>query len=76
MKKPDSPEEKPVIPEEVAWSLADKWYGDERTDMAGFNKREQEEFLLAYGPRKVRRAMRARRRAREIAQKSRRDSHL
>ena len=39
------------------------------TDMAGMNKREQEEFLLIYGSGKQRRAIKARRAARERAQK-------
>jgi hypothetical protein len=33
------------------------------------NQREEEEFLLAYGPREVRKAMKERRKAREQAQK-------
>jgi hypothetical protein len=41
----------------------------ESTDMAGFSEREEEEFLLTYGPRKVRKAIRERRNAREQAQK-------
>jgi hypothetical protein len=39
------------------------------TDGRGFSKREQEEFLLTYGPRKVRKAIEERRKAREQAQK-------
>jgi hypothetical protein len=39
------------------------------TDIAGFNEREQEEFLLMYGPRTVRKAIRERRNARRQAQK-------
>jgi hypothetical protein len=39
------------------------------TDMAGMNRREQEEFLLIYGSGKQRRAIKARRAARERAQK-------
>jgi hypothetical protein len=35
----------------------------------GFSKREEEEFLLIHGPRKVRKAIRERRDAREQAQK-------
>jgi hypothetical protein len=41
----------------------------ESTDGAGFSKREQEEFLLTYGPRNVRKAIRERRNARKQAQK-------
>jgi hypothetical protein len=33
------------------------------------SEREQEEFFSTYGPRKVRKAMKARRKAREQAQK-------
>jgi hypothetical protein len=49
----------------------EQWRGQEHTDMAGMNQREQEEFLLAYGPRKERKAIRERRKAREQAQKKR-----
>jgi hypothetical protein len=41
----------------------------ESTDIAGFSEHEQEEFLLIYGPPKVRKAIRERRNAREQAQK-------
>jgi hypothetical protein len=40
---------------------------------AGMSEREQEAFFSTYAPRKVRRAMRARRRSREMTQK--RDPH-
>ena len=39
------------------------------TAEGGFSKREEEEFLLIHGPRKVRKAIRERRNAREQAQK-------
>jgi len=42
----------------------------------GTAQREQEEFLSTYAPRKVRKAMRQRRKAREQAQKGWRDSHV
>jgi hypothetical protein len=47
----------------------EQWRGQEHTDMAGMNQREREEFLLAYGPRKVRKAIKERRKAGEQAQK-------
>jgi hypothetical protein len=61
----------PEVPDpEITWDPKDlfgePWRGQEH--LKGMNQREQEEFLLAYGPRKVRKAMRAHRRAREIAQ--------
>jgi hypothetical protein len=37
--------------------------------MAGFSEREEEEFLLHHGPKKVRKAIKERRKAREQAQK-------
>jgi hypothetical protein len=37
--------------------------------MAGFSEREEEEFPLIYGPRKVRKAIEGRRKAREQAKK-------
>jgi hypothetical protein len=43
-------------------------YGAEGSAMGGMNDREEEEFLLLYGPKKVRRAIKERR-AREQAQK-------
>jgi hypothetical protein len=45
------------------------YYGDECGGLGGMNKREQEEIFSTYAPRKVRKAMRERRRAREQAQK-------
>jgi hypothetical protein len=63
----DIREEKPLIPDKVVCSLADQWYLSFTTDMAGFSVREEEEFLLAYGPRKVRKAIKERRKAREQA---------
>ena len=59
----------PGMPPRTAWNLADKWRGDELTDMAGMTEGEKEEFLLTYGSRKERKAIKARRKAREQAQK-------
>jgi hypothetical protein len=53
------------------WHLVDQYRGDVWTDMAGFNQREEEEFLLIYGPRKVRKAIKARRKLREQSTLSR-----
>jgi hypothetical protein len=47
---------------------------DSLLDNRGFSEREEEEFLLTYGPRKVRKAIRERRNAREQAQKKQRQS--
>jgi hypothetical protein len=52
------------------WKSVDQYRLDESTDMAGFSDREEEEFLLIYGPRDVRKAIRERRKAREQAQKN------
>ncbi|MGY4646534.1 hypothetical protein [Mycobacterium sp. URHB0021] len=62
MKKPEDSPRQPWD-QETAWSLTDRFWGDESTDMAGFSQREEDEFLLAYGPRKVRKAIIARRTA-------------
>jgi hypothetical protein len=45
-----------------------------RSGPEGFSEREEEEFLLIHGPRKVRKAIRERRHAREQAQKKQRQS--
>jgi hypothetical protein len=67
------------IPKDIA-GLADKacvddYGGDDMAvtggffaAMAGMNERETEEFLLLYGPKKVRKAIKERRKARERAQ--------
>jgi hypothetical protein len=44
MKNGDIPEEQPVIPDKLAWSLVDKWYGDEWTDMGGMNQRNRRNY--------------------------------
>jgi hypothetical protein len=48
----------------------EQWRGPERLDMAGMNKREEEEFLLHYGSRKERKALKKLRKARERAEKN------
>jgi hypothetical protein len=50
--------------------LVDQYRWDEWTDMGGFSEREEEEFLLRFGPKKVRRAIKESREAREQAQKN------
>ena len=64
----------PYVPEDLARTLADGWHLSHMTDMAGFSEREQEEFLLIYGPRKESKAIKDRRRAREHAQKKQSES--
>ena len=49
-------------------------YADEGSSMAGLNEREEEEFFLAFGTRKHRKAIKERRKAREQAQKKQSDS--
>ena len=62
----------PHIPEDLARSLAyESLRRAERTESGGFSDREEEEFLLHYGPKKVRKAIKERRKAREQAQKPR-----
>ena len=67
------PEDDPLVDSlldrRTTWQLTDQYRGDEWTDMAGFSDREEEEFLLVYGPKKVRKAIKERRKAREQAQK-------
>jgi hypothetical protein len=52
-------------------TFAPSWaqYADEGSTMAGMNQREEEEFFLAFGTRKHRKAIKERRKAREQAQK-------
>ena len=50
----------PYVPEDLARTLADDDLSH-MTDMAGFSEPEQEKFLLIYGPRKVRKAVKDRR---------------
>ena len=75
MKKPDVPEDKRLIPDEVARSAAHRYWGDAKSAEAaslqppvGMNEREPDEFFLSYGPRKMRKAIEERRKAREQAQ--------
>ena len=67
MKDPE--DDRPLLDRRTTWRLTDQYRGDESTDMAGFSDREEEEFLLIYGPRKVRKAIKERRTAREQAKK-------
>ena len=63
------PEDDPLVDSLLDRTTWRRVADDESTDMAGFSEREEEEFLLTYGPRKVRKAIRERRNAREEAQK-------
>ena len=67
MKDPE--DDRPLLDRRTTWRLTDQYRGDESTDMAGFNDREEEEWLLVYGPREVRKAIKKRRKAREQAEK-------
>jgi hypothetical protein len=67
MKDPE--DDRPLLDRRTTWRITDQYRGDESTDMAGFSDREEEEFLLIYGPRKVRKAIKERRKAREQAKK-------
>jgi hypothetical protein len=58
------PEDDPLVNSLLDGSALRRVAHDESTDMAGFSEREEEEFLLTYGPRKVRKAIRERRNAR------------
>lgn len=51
------------------------YYGDELGGLGSMTQREQEELFSTYAPRKVRKAMKQRRKAREQAQKNRTSSH-
>jgi hypothetical protein len=55
-------------------SIGPSWacYADEGSAMVGMNEHEEEEFFLAFGTRKHRKAIKERRKAREEAQKRRR----
>ena len=68
----------PEIPDpQISWDpedLVDMYWGDEWSDMRGMNQSEQEEFLLAHGPHKLRKAIKERRKAREQAQEKQSDS--
>jgi hypothetical protein len=63
-------EQKPCVPEGFGRALPPTFsvYGESLshlTDMAGFSDRE-EEFLLLHGPKQVRKAIKERRKAREV----------
>ncbi len=62
-------EQKPCVPEGFGRALGDGSSLSHLTDVAGFSAREEEEFLLHHGPKKVRKAIKERRKAREQAQK-------
>ena len=66
-------------PEDPAFARVfyDQFHGSDLGGLAGMNQREEEELFLLYGTRKERKAIRARRKAREQAKKEsteRRDS--
>jgi hypothetical protein len=63
------PATKPFVPQGFGRALGDGSSLSHMTDMAGFSEREEEEFLLIYGPRKVRKAVEGRRKAHEQATK-------
>jgi len=78
MTDPDNPED--LVPEDLA-RLAENYhpveskyadsylsFGGAFSALAGMNEREKEEFLLLYGPRKVRKTIKERRKAREQEQ--------
>ena len=80
MTDPDNPED--LVPEDLG-GLAENYRPGESqyldsdlsftgafSALAGMNEREKEEFLLLYGPRKVRKAIKERRKAREQAKES------
>jgi hypothetical protein len=69
MTEPYVPEAKPFVPQGFGRALGDRSSLSHMTDMAGFSEREEEEFPLIYGPRKVRKAIEGRRKAREQAKK-------
>jgi hypothetical protein len=58
---------------EVSRTSSDQYFHGGWSGYGGMNEREQEEFWSTYGTGKVRKAMRKRRKAREHAQKHRRD---
>jgi hypothetical protein len=57
------------LPHELMFRDSDLSFGGAFGALAGMNEREKEEFLLRYAPRKVRKAIKERRKAREQAQK-------
>ncbi|MBB5164100.1 hypothetical protein [Mycobacterium sp. AZCC_0083] len=79
MTDPETPED--LVPEDLAmlaehhfpheskYADSDLSFGGVFRALAGMNEREKEEFLLLYAPRKVRKTIKERRKAREQAQK-------
>ena len=61
---------KPHVPEGFGRALGDGSSLSHLTDMGGFSEKEEEEFLFHHGPKKVRKAIKERRKAREQSQKS------
>jgi hypothetical protein len=50
--------------------FAEQWLGPEHRDLAGMNKHEEEEFLVHYGPRKERKALKKRQKAEKRAKEA------
>ena len=48
--------------------FGEQWRNPENLDMAGMTKREEEQILLLYGPRKERKALKKRRKAEKRAE--------
>jgi hypothetical protein len=65
--EPYVPETKPSVPQGFGRALGDGSSLSHMTYMAGFSEREEEEFLLMHGPKKVRKAIEERRKAGEQA---------
>ena len=55
-------------------TLADRWHGDHRTDIASMTQHETEEFLLIYGTRKQRKAIKERQKGRRASAEAERVS--
>jgi hypothetical protein len=62
MKDPEYPDDPTFAP---SWAR----FADEGSAMGGMNEREEEEFFLAFGTRKHRKAIKKRQKAREQAKK-------
>ena len=71
-KNPPKNPRQPEVPDpEISFDPEDL-FGDQcngQEQLTGMSLREQEEFLLTYGPREVRKAIRERQKAREQAQR-------
>ena len=59
----------PYVPEGFERALGVGTSLSHLTDMGGFSEKEEEEFLLHHGPKKVRKAIKERRKARQQSQK-------